>query len=343
MDEKLKSLLNNLENAKLTKNKNKELEIYWSLYNYHFNKNEYNKAKYYLDLIYNLKKDEKDLFYNYGLLYTILGNLEEARKYLKKELKNRKSNKKAKELLNVITVKTNFPYGTLIFFIINLISFIFINSFQELNFIQLLKYSYYKQASIFNLITSIFVHYSLLHFILNNLILLMFGLIIEKLIGSKIFILIYLISGLLGNFVQGLVPQTFVLGASGAIFGIFGIFMILNPFMKVRLLGILKISIFYLFSLFFIITYIYEIFFKSNTSYISHFIGFFTGLFITSLIYKDKQNNFFLWILFYIGLFLLYESIMCLFKKFYLEFVFNIIFSSIFIFIVEYYRRRNIK
>ncbi|RLG40062.1 MAG: rhomboid family intramembrane serine protease [Thermoproteota archaeon] len=73
------------------------------------------------------------------------------------------------------------------------------------------------------LLTSMFVHVNLPHLVLNMFWLYVLGRRSEFLFGRKLFVPIYLLSGLSGNIMGLALPlHTISAGASGAIFGIFG-------------------------------------------------------------------------------------------------------------------------
>lgn len=73
------------------------------------------------------------------------------------------------------------------------------------------------------LLAAIFVHVGLQHFVLNMVTLYFIGRIAEDLFGSKAFLALYLLSGLMGNlFVLVFSPEVVAAGASTALFGIFG-------------------------------------------------------------------------------------------------------------------------
>lgn len=73
------------------------------------------------------------------------------------------------------------------------------------------------------LLAAMFVHIGLQHFVLNMVTLYFIGRIAEDLFGSKAFLALYLLSGLMGNlFVLVFSPEVVVAGASTALFGIFG-------------------------------------------------------------------------------------------------------------------------
>lgn len=73
------------------------------------------------------------------------------------------------------------------------------------------------------LLAAMFVHVGLQHFVLNMVTLYFIGRIAEDLFGSKAFLALYLLSGLMGNlFVLVFSPIAVAAGASTALFGIFG-------------------------------------------------------------------------------------------------------------------------
>ena len=73
------------------------------------------------------------------------------------------------------------------------------------------------------LLAAMFVHIGLQHFVLNMVTLYFLGRIAEDLFGSKAFLALYILSGLMGNlFVMIFSPEVVAAGASIALFGIFG-------------------------------------------------------------------------------------------------------------------------
>ncbi len=85
--------------------------------------------------------------------------------------------------------------------------------------------------------TSIFLHGGVVHLLYNLLALIVFGSIVERLIGRARFLIIFIITGVLAN----LVSVNFYsssLGASGAIFGVIGALIILRPSMMVWAFGL---------------------------------------------------------------------------------------------------------
>lgn len=95
------------------------------------------------------------------------------------------------------------------------------------------------------LLTSIFLHGGFEHILFNGFALLLFGSILENIIGSKKFVSYFLLTGIIAGlvFILGIpiiqsiqgVSSTAALGASGAIFGALGILTVLRPTMIVYL------------------------------------------------------------------------------------------------------------
>lgn len=75
--------------------------------------------------------------------------------------------------------------------------------------------------------TSMFVHADFAHLVGNMIVLLLFGLPFEERIGARRFLVVYLLAGLVGTLAQVAItlPEAiFLMGASGAIFGLIGAF-----------------------------------------------------------------------------------------------------------------------
>lgn len=91
-------------------------------------------------------------------------------------------------------------------------------------------------------ITHQFLHSGVAHLAFNMIALLSFGPIVEKYF-KKDFIWFYLISGLGAALLQfSFIPETALLGASGAIFGVLLVSVILDPEAKILLFFILPIK-----------------------------------------------------------------------------------------------------
>ncbi len=137
------------------------------------------------------------------------------------------------------------------------------------------------------LISSIFLHGSLIHLLYNMFALALFGLILENEIGSKKFLYVYFLSGLIAS-LSSIPFYNAVLGASGAIFGIMGALVILKPKMTIWLYGIPLPM--YLASLVWIGIDLIGIFVPGDTANIAHLSGIFIGI-MFGLIFRSKRNK----------------------------------------------------
>jgi hypothetical protein len=82
------------------------------------------------------------------------------------------------------------------------------------------------------LVTSIFLHGSIEHLLYNMIALVIFGMILEKTIGSKKFVILFFISGIIASIGSSFFYEA-ALGASGAIFGLLGALAVLRPRMTI--------------------------------------------------------------------------------------------------------------
>lgn len=81
-----------------------------------------------------------------------------------------------------------------------------------------------QQHQYWRLVTAIFIHIGFLHFLLNNYALWIIGQEIERLYGSARFVVLYLLTGVVGSLASYTFnPNAQSAGASGAIFGLFGV------------------------------------------------------------------------------------------------------------------------
>lgn len=98
------------------------------------------------------------------------------------------------------------------------------------------------------LITSIFFHMDFAHYLVNAIVLLFFGGELERRVGGRNYLRIFLLSGLAGNigylafaFIVG--SSSGALGASGAIYGVMGALAIIAPEIRVLFFFFIPMSI----------------------------------------------------------------------------------------------------
>lgn len=87
---------------------------------------------------------------------------------------------------------------------------------------------FFITGSFFAPLASVFLHADVIHLLFNMIFLSFVGMPLEQRIGSRNFMLVYIVSGLVGSFCQYAtgVPG---IGASGALMGVFGAFAYLYP------------------------------------------------------------------------------------------------------------------
>lgn len=143
-----------------------------------------------------------------------------------------------------------------------------------------------------SILTSIFMHGSLMHLIGNMLFLWIFGNNIEDHLGKVKFIIFYLAAGIGASLIHVLfhfnsvVP---VIGASGAVSGVMGAYLILYPHAKVRTLVFIFIIITFMdipAFLFLIVWFVFQFFYAgsgSGVAWMAHVGGFVIGILLIKL------------------------------------------------------------
>lgn len=83
-------------------------------------------------------------------------------------------------------------------------------------------------AEPWRMITSLFVHASVLHILFNMYSLFILGPEVERMVGRARYLTLFMLSGLAGSVaVLFAAPNSIVIGASGAIFGLFGAYFVI--------------------------------------------------------------------------------------------------------------------
>ncbi|MEM5828091.1 MAG: rhomboid family intramembrane serine protease [Candidatus Aenigmatarchaeota archaeon] len=153
------------------------------------------------------------------------------------------------------------------------------------------------EGELWRIVTSIFLHADFFHLFFNSFALLMFGPILENTIGNKRFLIVFFISGILGNFAYLLTSfvvndlGTPALGASGAIYGVIGTLAILKPttivFVYFIPVPLLFLAIFWIFTE--SLGTILQLFgAKTSIAYQAHLAGLLFGIFYG---YRLKESG----------------------------------------------------
>ena len=127
------------------------------------------------------------------------------------------------------------------------------------------------------LLTYIFIHANVKHLFFNLFALVLFGSILELIIGYKKFLIVFFLSGIISG-IGGLFFYNSMIGASGAIFGILGVLGAIRPKAVVWVWGVPMYMIFAL--AFWVVLNFLGIFSPENVAYISHLFGLFFGIII---------------------------------------------------------------
>ncbi len=193
-------------------------------------------------------------------------------------------------ILNEFKENFRVSKATMLILTINLIILIVLNLFPTLRYFLLPKGNIdYALTKPWTLITVLFSHENILHFLLNMIILYAFGTNLEKIYGSKLVVAVYFIAGIFGSLV--IVPiasymqnEGVIAGASASVLGIAVAFSIMRPNQI-----ILKSKAITWFILLFVFN-ILSAFIIPNSlaSGAAHFAGMIVGL-IVGLLMKAKQ------------------------------------------------------
>jgi len=140
---------------------------------------------------------------------------------------------------------------------------------------------------IWRFVSAIFLHGSLGHLLSNMVALALFGSILESLVGSKRFLAIFIITGVIANLVSVNLYRS-SLGASGAIFGVLGVLIVLRPLMLVWAGGIPMPM--FLAGIFWALIDLMNVFNpQSNIANFAHLSGMFIGL-VIGFVFRSKMK-----------------------------------------------------
>jgi membrane associated rhomboid family serine protease len=185
-----------------------------------------------------------------------------------------------------------FKYPSIILAFLCIIIFLLQLSIQGFTDLFILDKSAIYGFQIWRFLTAIFLHGSLIHLMYNMFALLLFGFILESKIGSRNFLIVFLISGVLANLISVNFYEN-SLGASGAIYGILGCLAVISPFMIVWVFGMLMPM--FIAAILWVTGDILGVFGfgKQGIGNIAHLSGIFLGIIFGIVLnkYRDRRNR----------------------------------------------------
>jgi membrane associated rhomboid family serine protease len=127
------------------------------------------------------------------------------------------------------------------------------------------------------LITHMFVHADFNHLFWNMLFLFFFGMELERRVGEKKFLQIYILSGIVAALGQMIISSGSMVGASGALFGVMGCLAIIAPEIRILLFFVIPVSIRGAVVLFALIDFL-TLGSADNIAHMAHIVGLLVGL-----------------------------------------------------------------
>ena len=195
---------------------------------------------------------------------------------------------------------------SVVIFFIELISFSINPEF--IKYFAISASNFFNGRYLWTLLLHIFSHGGFFHLLVNMFALFSLGTLAEKIIGKKRFIWFYLIAGLFAGILSILLsgffgfgfwekvfgsPEVYMLGASGAIFGVAGLFVVLLPRLRFGIIFIPFFSLpaYMMIPFVLVIMWIASIGAGLPLGNVAHFGGFLAGLvygFYLKIKYKRK-------------------------------------------------------
>lgn len=161
---------------------------------------------------------------------------------------NEKTIKNEKKLAKIFSKKK--PTITYLLIVINVIMFLLATLLRAQNIVDLdyylaNNYLLVQNGEYYRLLTSMFMHAGFMHLLFNMYALYIIGPQVERYYGKTKYLLIYLVSGLLGSIFSSVFMKenVFSLGASGAIFGLLGSIAYFTYYYRATLQGLLRSQI----------------------------------------------------------------------------------------------------
>lgn len=175
---------------------------------------------------------------------------------------------------------------TNILVILNIIMFALTMTIPKLANMFILNPTAVRNGEVYRLLTSTFMHASILHLVFNMYALSIIGKQVETFLGKSKFLLVYLFSGLTGSLLSCAITNSYSLGASGAIFGLMGSLLYFGYHYRLYLGSVLLGQIFPVIVINLVIGYITPSI--DNAAHIGGLVG---GLFLSMALGVNKDDE----------------------------------------------------
>lgn len=141
------------------------------------------------------------------------------------------------------------------------------------------------------ILSSLFLHADIFHLAFNMFALLLFGVQLERVVKRKLFLTVFLLSGVIGNLSYMLMSSNStipVVGASGGIYGIIGTLAVLTPYARVWI-WYMPVPIMYA-AIIWGVSEFLGLFTPSSIAYSAHLGGLITGV-VSGVLIKSVRKR----------------------------------------------------
>jgi membrane associated rhomboid family serine protease len=173
-------------------------------------------------------------------------------------------------------------YGIIALCVVIFIAELLTGSTGGVVFQDLVYYGPYTATQPWRIVTSLFVHLSILHILFNMYSVFVFGPMLERMLGRARFAALFLLSGIGGSVAVLLIsPATPVAGASGAIFGLLGAYFVIQ-----RHLGGNNVQLLIVIGLNLVISFVIP-----NIAWQAHIGGLIVGALVGLIFVRTRNRN----------------------------------------------------
>ena len=161
---------------------------------------------------------------------------------------------------------------------------------ESIYYLGLSRYGIIEKKYIFQFVSYMFVHGSLMHLFSNSLALAIFGNHVERVIGSKKYLTFFLVCGVLSGLSSFLLYSalninSLLIGASGAVYAIMLLFSVLYPSAEILVLGLIPLKSPHLILVYLILEFALQ-FRQDNIAHFAHLSGLVIAFIYIIVVFK---------------------------------------------------------